>query len=51
MSIAEGVCGKTEPDAHFPFCPVCQEPGQKVKEVTVRSLLKKENRNGLTETV
>lgn len=41
MSIAEGICGKTEPDAHSPFCPVCQELGQIVKEATVRSLLKK----------
>ncbi len=50
MAIVEGVCGKTEPDADSPICPVCQEPGQKVKEVTVRSLLKKEKRNGLAGT-
>lgn len=50
MSIAEGVCGKTEPDTHSTFCPVCQEPGQKVKDITVRSLLKEDQQNRLMAT-
>jgi len=36
------VCGEDLIKAKAPLCPVCQKPGQKVNQRTVRSLLKQE---------
>ncbi|MDA8235132.1 MAG: (2Fe-2S)-binding protein [Clostridia bacterium] len=50
MAIVEDVCGNIEPEFHSTTCPVCHEPGQKVKDVTLRSLLKEDKLNKLLKT-
>jgi len=49
MAMLKEVCGKTAPDDHSPDCPVCHRPGQKVKDITIRSLVKEENLNRLVD--
>ncbi len=43
------VCGENLIKAKVPLCPVCQKPGQKVNQRTVRSLLKQEINRLITE--
>lgn len=50
MDIAEGICDTIAPNANSSTCPVCHRPGQKVNNVTVRSLLREDKLNYLTET-
>lgn len=45
MSETVVICGKDPINAKVPLCPVCQKPGQKVNQRTVRSLLKQETVN------
>lgn len=50
MAIVEEVCGNIATDDPAPACPVCHKAGQKVKQITVRSLLKGENLSSLIDT-